>query len=133
MTYRILLVDDRNVVREQLRNLLELTGTVVIVGEASDGLDGFHQAVLLKPDIVLMDLEMPGIDGFEATYRIKKTNPAQVVIIFTVYIDEINKQKALESGADAFIAKGTDWQTLLDLFHSFMNRESDPSIAEMEQ
>jgi DNA-binding NarL/FixJ family response regulator len=131
MTYQILIVDDREVVRKQLRDLLDLTGIVSVTGEAVDGWDALRQAKALKPDIVLMDLKMPELDGFEATRQMKTLNLAKVVIVFTVYADDANKLKAMESGADAFIAKGTDLATLLNVFENTMNRETDlPGVSE---
>jgi DNA-binding NarL/FixJ family response regulator len=119
MVMRILIVDDRAVVRKELRNVLDITGTVSVVGEAVDGWDALRQAKALQPDLVLMDLEMPGLDGFEATRQIKALRLARTVVIFTIYADEANRQKALEAGADAFIVKGTDLRTLLNLFEQF--------------
>ena len=119
MAARILIVDDQAVVRNELRNVLELTGTVSIVGEAVNGWDALRQARALKPDIVLMDLEMPGLDGFEATRQIKLGHLARAVIVFTVYASAAYRQKAQEAGADAFVVKGTDLHTLLDLFEQF--------------
>jgi CheY-like chemotaxis protein len=81
-----------------------------------DGWDAVRQAKALRPDIVVMDLEMPGLDGFEATRQIKAQQLAGKVIVLTVYGDETNQQKAKEAGADAFIVKGTDLRTMLDLF-----------------
>ena len=113
---KILIVDDSAIVRKEFRNVLELAGTVSVVGEAVDGWDALRQAKAFTPDIVLMDLEMPDLDGFEATRQIKTLHLAQTVIVFTVYADPVNHQKALEAGADAFVVKGTDLRTLLDLF-----------------
>lgn len=113
---RILIVDDRAVVRKELIHVLELSGQVSIVGEAADGWKALCMAEALKPDIVLMDLEMPVMDGFEATRQIKAHQYAHAVIIFTVYSDPENKQKALKAGADAFVVKGTDLTILLSLF-----------------
>lgn len=127
MSIQILIVDDRAVVREELKNVLELTGTVSVVGEASNGWEAVHLTKALKPDIVLMDLEMPGLDGYEATRIIKAEHLAHTVIIFTVYAQAANQQKALEAGADAFVVKGTDIHDLLDLFEKLANRQSDPS------
>lgn len=125
MKIRILLVDDRAVVREELRNLFSLTGTVSVVGEAADGWEALHLAKELKPDIVLMDLEMPGLDGFEATRQIKAMHLARTVIIFTVYADAANRRKAMEAGADAFIVKGTELTKLLEIFEQTSQRQID--------
>jgi DNA-binding NarL/FixJ family response regulator len=114
MTVRILIVDDRAVVRQELHSVLELLGDVTVVGEAVDGWDAIHQAGALQPDLVLMDLEMPGLDGFEATRQIKALHLAQRVIVLTVHGDDISQQKALAAGADAFIVKGSDLRTMLD-------------------
>jgi DNA-binding NarL/FixJ family response regulator len=119
MTINILIVDDRAVVRAELRNLLELSENIHVTGEAGDGWEAIRQAEALHPDIVLMDLEMPGLDGFEATRQIKARHLAQTVIAFTVYGDGYNQKKAQEAGADAFIIKGTDLQAILDLFEAF--------------
>ena len=131
MTIHVLIVDDRAVVRKELRNLLELTGAVMIAGEAVDGWDAIRQAKALNPDIVLMDLEMPGLDGFEATRQIKALHLARVVIIITVYADANSQQKALEAGADAFFVKGTDLHTLLELFDQFSQwPDNEPSMQD---
>lgn len=123
MNKQILIVDDRAVVRTELRNLLELSGVVTVVGEAEDGREAVHQAEILRPDIVLMDLEMPGLDGFEATRQIKKQHLAKAVIVFTVYGGELNQRKAQEAGADAFIVKGTDLYVLLNVFDQISRQE----------
>jgi DNA-binding NarL/FixJ family response regulator len=108
-----------------LRNLLELTGAVSIIGEAEDGWDAIRQVKALTPDIVLMDLEMPGLDGFEATRQIKDMHLARAVIIISVYADVASQQKAREAGADAFFVKGTDLHTLLELFDQFSEGQAE--------
>lgn len=119
MTTRILIVDDCALVRAELRSILELAGSVTVIGEAVNGWDAMHQAQALKPDIVLMDLEMPGLNGFEATRQLKTHHLAQTVIVFTVYGSESNQQKAKDAGADAFIIKGTSLQSILSIFEQF--------------
>ncbi len=123
MTRQILIVDDRAIVRAELRTLLELSENITVVGEAANGQDAIRQAEQLKPDIVLMDLEMPGLDGFEATRRIKTRRLAPAVIIFTVYGSAMHQQKAFEAGADAFIVKGTDLHTILNTFDQIFHQE----------
>ena len=125
MTAQVLIVDDSAVVRKELKNVLDLSGTVQVVGEAVDGWDAIRQTKALTPDIVLMDLEMPGLDGFEATRQIKALRLAQTVIAFSVYANPPNQKKALDAGADAFIVKGTDLRTLLDLFEQFSHQQKD--------
>lgn len=115
MTIRILIVDDREVVRNELRNLMGLYENLSIVGEAADGWQALHQARKYIPDIVLMDLEMPEMDGFEATRRIKEQKLAGSVIVFSVYADAADRQKAQEAGADAFVIKGIDMTRLVKL------------------
>lgn len=123
MTIHILIVDDHAVARAELHNLLELSAEVEIVGEAADGWDALRKAEALRPDIVLVDLEMPGLDGFQLTRRIKTLRLAPTVIIFTVYGCAANQQKASAAGADAFLIKGTDLRTLLNTFEQFSTRE----------
>lgn len=123
MAIQILIVDDRAVVRKELRHLLELTGRVAVIGEAADGWEAVRQAKALAPDVVLMDLEMPGLDGFEAARQIKARRLARAVIIFTVYGDPASREKALAAGADAFVVKGADLKELLTLFEQFAGRK----------
>lgn len=123
MAIQILIVDDRAVVRKELRHLLELTGRVAVIGEAADGWEAVRQAKALAPDVVLMDLEMPGLDGFEAARQIKARRLARAVIVFTVYGDPASREKALAAGADAFVVKGADLKELLTLFERFAGRK----------
>lgn len=125
MAIQILIVDDRAVVRDELRNVLSLSGLISVVGEAADGWEAIRQAKALKPDIVLMDLEMPGLDGFEATRQIKTMHLAQTVIAFSVYDDSTNQQKARDAGADAFVVKGTDLNKMLELFNQFSLKKTN--------
>jgi DNA-binding NarL/FixJ family response regulator len=124
MTTRILIVDDCALVRRELRSFLELAGSVAVIGEAVDGWDAIRQAETLQPDIVLMDLEMPGLNGFEATRRLKAKHLAQTVIVFTVYGSAANQQRAKEAGVDAFMIKGTSLQTILSIFDQFTHPEA---------
>lgn len=124
MTTRILIVDDCALVRTELRSILELAGSVAVIGEAVDGWDALRQAEALQPDIVLMDLEMPGLNGFEATRRLKARHLAQIVIVFTVYGSAANQQRAKEAGVDAFMIKGTSLQTILSIFDQFTHPEA---------
>ena len=112
---RILIVDDIPQVREDLRTLLTLVGDIEVVGVAINGLDGVRQAKAICPDVVLMDLEMPVLDGYEATQQIKTFNPGCRIIVLTIHDEEEVRQKAIQSGVDAFIVKGAPVETLVQV------------------
>jgi DNA-binding NarL/FixJ family response regulator len=111
--WRILLVDDSAQVRQELRTLLPLAGNIEIVGEAADGREAIRLAQALQPDVVLMDLEMPVLDGYEATRQIKAGSPSCRVVALTVHGYEAARQKASQSGVDVFLVKGVSVETLV--------------------
>lgn len=110
---RVLLVDDSTHVRNELRQLLELSGWVQVVGEAADGLEAVQLAAELCPDVIIMDLEMPKMDGCEATRRIKGGAAGASVIILSVHATPQAQERAREAGADYFITKGERVENLL--------------------
>ena len=103
---RLLIVDDVDQVRQDLRMLLDLSGEVEVVGEAANGQEAIRQAESLQPEVILMDMEMPVLNGYEAARIIKIHNPACRIIALTVHDYALARQKALQCGADAFIVKG---------------------------
>jgi DNA-binding NarL/FixJ family response regulator len=107
MTTKILLVDDVESVRWDLRTILTLSGDLEIVGEATNGLEAMRLTESLQPDVVLMDLEMPLMDGYEATRLIKALCPSCRIVALTVHSYDEARKKANRSGVDAFIVKGT--------------------------
>jgi DNA-binding NarL/FixJ family response regulator len=109
----VLIVDDSPQVRQELRTLLPLAACIEIVGEAADGLEAIRLAEALRPEVVLMDLEMPVVDGYEATRQIKSRWPACRVVALTVYGDEAARQKATQAGVDVFVVKGAPLETLV--------------------
>jgi two-component system, NarL family, response regulator DesR len=111
---RVLIVDDTPRVLQDLRQLLELSGAVEIVGEASDGAQAVRLAEELSPQVVVMDLEMPGMDGYEATRRIKARVPAARVVILSVHASPAEMDRARLSGADSFVTKGARYEILLN-------------------
>jgi len=119
-TRRLLIVDDVSQVRTDLRTLLPLTGDIVVVGEAANGLEAIHQADVLQPDVVLMDLEMPVMNGYEATRQIKNQLPACRVIALTIHGYPNALERALQSGADALIIKGAP---LVNLVQEILRKE----------
>jgi NarL family two-component system response regulator LiaR len=101
----ILLVDDHRVVRQGLRDFLELQEGLEVVGEAASGEEGVKAAQELLPDVVLMDLVMPGIDGVEATRRIKAVSPSSRVIVLTSFADDDKVFPAIKAGAISYLLK----------------------------
>jgi DNA-binding NarL/FixJ family response regulator len=116
---RILIVDDLARVREGLKMVLELEEDLKVVGEAADGLEAVNLAEMLMPDIVLMDLEMPRLDGLEATRQIKQRALAGGVVVLTIHSDSQSRERAVAVGADAFVEKGTPVGELIEVIRTF--------------
>jgi DNA-binding NarL/FixJ family response regulator len=110
---RVLIVDDSVQVRRELRTLLPLAADIEIVGEAADGLEAVRLAQVLGPQVVLMDLEMPVLDGYEAAQQIKALCPSCRVIALTMYGDAASHERALQAGVDAFLVKGAPLEALV--------------------
>src|SRR3972149_6070641 len=110
---RMVIVDDGTQVRQDLRTMLTLSCDVEIVGEAADGLEAIHQADARHPEVILMDLEMPVLDGYQATEQIKNQHPSCRVVALTVHGYEEARQRALQAGVDAFIVKGESLENLV--------------------
>ncbi len=110
---RVLIVDDNAKVRRELRTVLALAGDVEIVGEAEDGREAIRQVEALRPDLVVMDLGMPAMDGYEATHHIKTHFPGCRVIALTIHSDETARQQASAAGVDDFIVKGAPMDSLI--------------------
>ncbi|QIK71093.1 response regulator transcription factor [Propioniciclava coleopterorum] len=104
---RVLLVDDQELVRYGFRLVLEAEDDMVVVGEAADGGEAIRAAATLKPDVVLMDVRMPGIGGIEATRRITATLPDVRVLVLTTYDRDEFAFGALQAGAAGFLLKTT--------------------------
>ncbi len=122
---RVLIVDDIPQVRHELHTLLHLTGCVQVIGEAADGAEGVGLARQLKPDVVLLDLEMPVLDGYGAARQIKSLLPHCRVIALSIHEDLASRERARHAGVDAFIPKGTWSSELLDaICHSDTSPQS---------
>ncbi len=102
---RVLAVDDQRVVREGLAMLLGLLPDVEVVGTAADGEEALALAAQLQPDVVLMDLRMPRVDGVEATRRLRASHPAIKVVVLTTYADDRSVIDALRAGALGYLTK----------------------------
>ena len=113
MMTTVLLVDDHPVVRTGLGNLIGTTEDLKVVGEAASGEEAFILAADLKPDVVLMDLSMPGMDGVEATRLILDANPQIKVVVLTSFADEQRVAEALAAGAVGYLLKDCDAREVL--------------------
>ncbi len=105
MSIRILIADDHGLIRAGLKALLEDVSEFLVVGEAEDGLSALSKAAELKPDIVLMDIHMPGLSGIEATRRLRDIAPATRVLALTVHEDEGMLREMIRAGAHGYIIK----------------------------
>ncbi|WP_227025036.1 response regulator [Streptomyces tsukubensis] len=115
---RVLLVDDHQVVRRGLRTFLEVQDDIEVVGEASDGAEGVAGAQELKPDVVLMDIKMPGMDGVEALRTLRELeNPARVLIV-TSFTEQRTVIPALRAGATGYVYKDVDPDALAGAIRS---------------
>jgi len=110
---RIFLADDHKLLRQSLRVLLEKEPGLAIVGEAGDGLKTLDQVEALAPDVVLMDISMPHLDGLEATRRIKKRHPDVKVLILSMHGDDQYVGQALRAGASGYLLKDASKDELL--------------------
>jgi DNA-binding NarL/FixJ family response regulator len=107
MTVKVLIVDDQEPFREAARMVVDVTEGFEVVGEAETGEQGVDAARELRPDLVLMDVNLPGIEGPEATRRILAESPGVVVFLVSTYDPAEYEQKAAECGASAYIPKST--------------------------
>jgi DNA-binding NarL/FixJ family response regulator len=131
MPTRILLVDDQRLMREGIRTLLELEDDFDVVGEAGDGqaaLEAFEQ---LRPDVVLMDIRMPVLDGVEATRRLLAKHPGARVIILTTFDDDANVFEGLRAGALGYLLKDVSGAELASAIRTVMAGGAliEPSVA----
>lgn len=113
---RVLIVDDESLVRSGLRMILEATGDIVVVAEAKDGADGIAAVARHRPDVVLMDVRMPGMDGLTAAAELRSSSdgvPAKVIMLTTFDLDEY-VHEALRAGAVGFLLKDTPPKDLAD-------------------
>jgi len=128
---RILVVDDQLLFRKGLRALLERQEDMVVVGEASDGLQALERARAARPDVVLMDIHMPVCDGVEATRRIKLECPQTKVIALTVSDKDEDLFEAIKSGAEGYLLKDLRPEDLFDLVRGVLKGETpiSPAVA----
>ncbi|HLF28730.1 MAG TPA: response regulator transcription factor [Anaerolineae bacterium] len=111
--HRILIVDDVPSVREALRWLLDNEPDLEVVGEAGDGAQALERATLLAPDVVILDIELPDLDGYAVTRSLKRLPRPPLVILLSVHGDGLSRQQGADAGSDGFIEKGTDWPQIV--------------------
>ena len=128
---RVLIADDHTVVREGTRRILEQEPDMAVVGEAGDGEEAVNLATSLKPDVAIIDISMPKLDGIEATRRIKATWPSINVLILSAYDDDQFIFSLLEAGAAGYLLKSIRSRELVDAVRAVYSGESvlHPSIA----
>ena len=130
---RVLLVDDHAVVRMGLRVFFDLLDDIEVVGEAGDGSEGLAMARRLKPDVILMDLLMPNMDGLTAIGRIKAELPETEIVAVTSFIEEEKVTAALEAGATGYLLKDAEADEVAAAVRAAYNGEMhlDPAVARM--
>jgi DNA-binding NarL/FixJ family response regulator len=130
---RVLLVDDHGVVRRGLRGFLELLDDVEVVGEAENGRQGIDAALRLDPDVVLMDLVMPELDGIGAIAEIKAARPGTEIVALTSFIEEDKVTAALEAGASGYLLKDAEADDVAAAIRDAYNGEVhlDPAVARL--
>ena len=119
--YRILIVDDAPSVRESLGWLLLDEPGLTVVGEAADGLEAIRQALNLDPDLVILDIELPDIDGFSVTRQLKALPRPPQVVLLSIHSDDLSRQRGVQAGCDAFVEKGLGWPGLLAVLQEVLN------------
>ncbi len=131
MSTRILIVDDQRLMREGLRTLLELEPDFEVAGEAGDGAAALEAYEASTPDIVLMDIRMPGMDGVEATRRLRARHPGARVIILTTFDDEAYVFDGLRAGAQGYLLKDLSGNELATAIRTVMAGGAliEPSVA----
>lgn len=129
---RVLIADDHLVVREGLRAILEAAPDLALVGEAADGAEAVQLAAELSPDVVLMDLRMPNVDGIEAIRQIKARHPDVQIVILTTYDDDAYIVRGLRAGARGYLLKDTGRQVLFQAIRAAARGESllPPAVVE---
>ncbi len=128
---RVLLADDHILFREGLAGIIGAQPDMQIVGEANDGLEAFVKAQELKPDLILMDVQMPGMDGIEAVRQVKQVMPETIIVMLTVRSDDDMLFEALKNGAQGYLLKEIRSQELLEMLRAALRGEAaiSPTLA----
>jgi NarL family two-component system response regulator YdfI len=127
---RVMITDDHLIIREGLRLILETTDEIEVVGEARDGVECLRLLPELKPHVILMDLQMPGMDGITAIDHLRRDHPEIAIVILTTYNEDDLMIRGLQLGACSYLLKDTNRETLIDTIVAAAKGESllAPSI-----
>ncbi len=125
----VLIADDHPVVRQGLRALLELEEDIEVVGEAGDGVEAVEKVMELMPDVVLMDLVMPELDGVVTTGRIKEISPKIRVLVLTSYAEDERVFGAMKAGATGYLLKDVEPRDLIQAIRS--THQGDPALSSL--
>ncbi len=128
---RVLICDDQALIRDGLEMLLRLEKDIEVVGQAQDGMEGIELAAQHQPDLVLMDLKMPGVNGIEATRQIRARYPAIKVLVLTTYDDDEWVFDAIRAGASGYLLKDTPREDVIRAVRGTFEGKSfvDPAVA----
>jgi two-component system response regulator DegU len=128
---KVMLVDDHLVVREGLKQLLEIGEQIEVIAEAKDGTECLELLEKFSPDLIFMDVRMPGINGVEVTRLICQKYPHMKVIVLTIYEDDQYVTKAIEAGAKAYVLKNVNRDELMRIIEHVMGGQAflDPRVA----
>ncbi len=128
---RVLLADDHPLFRRGMRAILRVEPDTELVGEATDGQQALDMALELRPDVILMDLNMPKVSGIEATRRIVQASPHTAILMLTMFEDDDSVFAAMRAGAHGSVLKGADGAATLRAIHAVANGEAifSPSIT----
>jgi DNA-binding NarL/FixJ family response regulator len=121
---RVLIVDDHVLFREGLAGIINAQEDMRVIGEAGDGLEAIVKAAQLKPDLVLLDIEMPAIDGVEAAAQIRQENPKVVIVMLTVRDDHAKLFQAIKSGAQGYLLKNIRSADLVEMLRGALRGEA---------
>ncbi len=133
MIVRILIADDHKIIVDGLRSLLEKSNTLKVIGQASDGISAVRLAAELSPDLVIMDISLPGLNGIDATRRILEANPRVKVIALSMHKDGRYIAEALKSGAMGYLLKESAFDELTAAIRTVMKGQAylSASIADL--